>query len=495
MNVESLFLEATSVYDESCHHVDEQDMNTPILVAVSGGVDSMVLLHIMERVSRARKLTCIAVHVNHGLRDSATADEEFVASVCRDWGVRCETVRLHLREQFEDLQSVPSGLEELARKARYESFFDVAVKWGVKRVFIGHHADDQLETMLWRLARGTSLTGLAGMRPLVKNDGLLFVRPLLSQTRATICEYATFHQIDHVEDETNQDVRYTRNQIRHEVVPALCKLHPRAAHHASQLADLLRVEDDFMEGLARDVVHRTMHFATGEVHTNIKNFRSVPLPLQRRAIKILLYYLAEESWSMRHIEAVLRLVEADSPSATLHLQGNVLARRSYESLWVGKGTSQVGVKRYQFGWTLGEGATLLGVHDGKANWEFRCERFVKAEGLRTSSLWETRIPPLPTLVVRSAEAGERLSPLGMTGTKKAQDVFTDAKVERAVRWSWPILCDDSGNVLWVPGVLRSSHALLSDDDSTGWTIRAHRLPETGETAAFSDTFQGFVDIE
>lgn len=198
---------------------------------------------------------------------------------------------------------------------------------------------------------------------------------------------------------------------------------------------------------------------------------------------------------MRHIEAVVRLVQADSPSATLHLQDDVFARRSYGYLWIGRGNPQSEAKRYHLEWTLEDGATLLGVNDGQANWEFRCQRWLRGDAVRTSSLWETRIPQLGSLVVRTANVGERLSLLGMTGTKKAQDVFTDAKVEKAVRWSWPILCDDSGNVLWVPGVLRTSCALLSDDDSTGWTLLARRAPETGEVTAFSDTFPGFVDIE
>ncbi len=492
MDEKPLFLDAISLYDESLNSLRPRDYDTPILVAVSGGVDSMVLLHVALRASRSRNLTFIAVHVNHGLRESAATDEKFVTSICSDWGVRCEARRVDLKERFPERTS---GIEELAREARYQAIRDVAKELGADSVWLGHHADDQLETMLWRLARGTSLSGLAGMRPFLRRAGLLFVRPFLGQTRASILEYAERHHIHFVEDETNRDLGYTRNQIRHEVVPALYKRHSKAAVHASQLATVLQAEDDFMEGLARGIVHRRARFGTGEVRVDLKNFRRVPLPLQRRAIKILLYYLAEESWSMRHIEAVVRLVQADSPSATLHLQGDVFARRSYGFLWVGKGNPQGEAKRYHLAWTLEEGATLLGVNDGQANWEFRCQQWVKGDSMRTSSPWETRIPGLGSLVVRTANVGERLSPLGMTGTKKAQDVFTDAKVEKAVRWSWPILCDDSGNVVWVPGVLRTSHALLSDDDSTGWTLRARRAPKTREITAFSDTFPGFVDIE
>ncbi|GMA50511.1 hypothetical protein GCM10025857_18680 [Alicyclobacillus contaminans] len=219
-----------------------------ILVAVSGGLDSMVLLSAAREVAASHGLALSAIHVNHHLRATAAADAAWVRHYCTVHDIPLRIAHVHLDE-------VPPverrGPEADARRLRYQAVAEEARRIGAAAVLLAHHADDQVETVLLRLMRGTSVTGLHGMLPHTEHHGVVWLRPLLLFTKQQLAEYARQERIDYVEDDSNLDERYTRNYLRHRVVPLLRARQPRLAETVGQMCQILRDEDDYLEAAAR----------------------------------------------------------------------------------------------------------------------------------------------------------------------------------------------------------------------------------------------------
>ena len=220
-----------------------------VCVALSGGVDSVCLLHAFKVCSADMGITLSAIHIEHGIRgEESLRDMAFCGELCGAWGiplkiVRADAVRL-AKERGE-------SLEEAARRVRYDAFFALLRGNEADLVATAHHADDVAETILFRLARGTGLTGMRAVR---EYGGL--IRPLLGRTRAEIETYADENALPHVCDSTNEDENFTRNYIRRCALPAFEKIHEGAARHLLEFASLAAEEDAFLQKLAEEkVVH------------------------------------------------------------------------------------------------------------------------------------------------------------------------------------------------------------------------------------------------
>ena len=214
-----------------------------VIVGFSGGADSVCLLHFLRHLSQKKHFEVLALHVNHGLRGaSATADERFCKKMAKALEVEFFSCKKAVRALAKKLDL---SIEHAARKARYEAFAEVAKKTGASKIALGHHLDDQAETVLLNLLRGTKIDGLCGIpsrRPL--NSKVEIVRPLLCITRAEVEDYIKENNLSFVTDQTNQDDIYTRNWVRHELLPMLESRQPKIRQHlcamAEQLAEKLK---------------------------------------------------------------------------------------------------------------------------------------------------------------------------------------------------------------------------------------------------------------
>ncbi len=214
-----------------------------MLVAVSGGRDSVCLLHYLAAMPR--DFTVAAAHLNHGQRPTAGRDVDFVRQLCRELDVPLTVERADVPALARE-RGV--GLEEAGRMARYDFFRRTADRLGAQRIATAHHAADQAETVVLNLVRGTGMQGLAGIPPVRGR----IVRPLLETSREEIETYLEIHRLSHVEDETNRDTALRRNLLRREVMPRLAELHDGAAANICRTAELLRQEDAFLDALAAD---------------------------------------------------------------------------------------------------------------------------------------------------------------------------------------------------------------------------------------------------
>ena len=218
-----------------------------ILCAVSGGRDSMCLLHYLWTLGRRENFSVAAVHMNHGQRETAQRDVLFVQDFCRERGIPCVTEQVSVPEKAKEWGV---GIEEAGRRLRYETFRRAAELTCADRIATAHHAADQAETVLLNLLRGTGPEGLAGIPP-VRGE---IIRPLLETSRQEIEAYLERHGIDHVEDETNGDRSLTRNRLRLDIMPLLRELYPGAEGSICRTAEILRRE----EGCWRELVERVL---------------------------------------------------------------------------------------------------------------------------------------------------------------------------------------------------------------------------------------------
>ena len=301
-----------------------------VLCALSGGADSMYLLCRLLEGAEGGGYTVCCAHYNHGLRDTARRDEDFVRRWCEEKGI---ALAVGHGDVAAEAVRTGQGLEECARSLRYAFLRRVAGEQNCTLIATGHHAGDNGETVLMNLIRGSGLKGLCGI-PEQQGD---LLRPMLSVSREEILRYLAERDIPHVEDETNADDRYTRNNLRHRVMPLLEELNPRAAEHISAAARRLREDEEFLTALAAKLTEDAMR-EEGQVSLPARTLKDAPRPLAVRACAL----LAEElglGMESTHLEAVLALCGAGCPSARVSLPGGT-ARREYDRLVFSKGTPE-----------------------------------------------------------------------------------------------------------------------------------------------------------
>ncbi len=399
-----------------------------VLIGVSGGPDSVALLSALVELGW-RPYVC---HLNHQLRgaDSDT-DAEFVRELA---------TRYDLPSFIEACTIAPD--EDSARRARHEFFARISERTGLKKLMLAHTADDQVETFLLRLLRGAGVPGLVGIWPERQLGTLRVIRPLLKVRRQEIMEYLAAKKLSYREDKSNTDTRFTRNRIRHELLPLLEReYNPAIRDVLLNTAEILRDEDFY---LLHHVAQRFYMAVCQNDAVNVKTLANYPTAIQRRVLRFWLGGDSESgpSFTFDQIEAVRHAALGDAPSAVIDLPDDLVVYREYK--WLQKARRK-DLERVEGKWPLGlTGETVvreLGVR-------FVLERVESSpypqESLDADALGEG-------LFVRTWENGDRFQPLGMGETKKLQDFFVDEKVPRLKRGRVPLVCTADGRIAWVVG--------------------------------------------
>ncbi len=259
-----------------------------VLLGVSGGSDSMAMLHIFQTLSRTVPFTCAVAHLHHGIRGRhADKDRELVQRVAEMYGIPC-----HIKEV--DVPALARtgkmSLEDAARRSRYAFFEQLCAGHGYTKVALAHTLNDSTETVLMKLLRGTGLKGLCGIarsRPL--KAGTDIIRPLLSFTKKDLLTYCREQRIPWHEDRTNTDTDLLRNDLRRNVLPRLRKLNPNLDNTLASMADVLSEEDRYMDDIARRTFEAVMQKRTANgVRLDIRELLSFPKAVQRRTVRLAL---------------------------------------------------------------------------------------------------------------------------------------------------------------------------------------------------------------
>ncbi len=430
----------THVFEKACAAFPIQ-AGERIVVAVSGGSDSVCLLHLLrERAARHGLLLHVA-HLNHQFRIEADDEARFVARLSEAWGIPVTVASLPVAALC---KAQGWSKQEGARNVRYRFLEETAQRVGAKWIATGHTADDQAETFLMRLLRGAGPTGLAAIPRWRETQRATLIRPLLDVTRQTIVAELTRAGIAWVEDPSNARPTSLRNRIRHELLPILAQYNPRIKETLCREASLLRDEDDGMRAVALEQIATLARQHGEEILLNAAGLRALHPALQRRVLRWGIAQRTGVVASFDRIEA-LRQSLARPPGAVYMLPGGVRAERHHTDLILRRGAPMPPPPPAPI-----EIPTLEASVDAPA-WRLRL-RFTPSRPSRVSpdcAVFDRDKVTLP-MTLRAWQPGDRFMPSGMKGRKKVQDFFVDKKIPRGLRHTLPILACPVG-ILWIVG--------------------------------------------
>ncbi|MBX3347265.1 MAG: tRNA lysidine(34) synthetase TilS [Nitrospira sp.] len=421
------------------------------MVAISGGPDSVALLSILHHLRSHWKLTLTAIHCNYGLRGAESdEDQRFVEALCLSL-----VVPLHVRRAHIQTDRRTASLQAEARDIRYRLMQEIRTMSGADRIAVGHTADDQAETVLLWMLRGAGLTGLSGM-PTVRDDAV--VRPLYETTRREILTYLRTAGVSYREDSSNAKPLYLRNRIRQEVIPLLTQLVPSSSKALCRLADLCRADDHYLD---QEVAVRTASAVkwgtTGAWTLDRRTLADLPLPLQRRCLRLLLRRSDphQRAPSFHKIERVRRLVSSPESDCRVAIKGGAIVVTMQTLRFIPFPAGHREDRRHR---DADAPHTPISI-PGELIWP--------GTGQRLQVQLQEYDPrePVPeqdqilvdadrithALTIRSWVPGDRFCPRGMGGhSKKLQDFFTDMKIPMARRDRVPLVVAPEG-ILWIVG--------------------------------------------
>lgn len=437
-----------------------------VLVALSGGPDSVAMLSVLQALAPSWNLSLTVVHCNYGLRGAESdGDAQFVSRLCRRMAVPCRVAPLTvaLRESGSS-----SSFQARAREARYRLFRALAGELGAERVALGHTADDQAETVLLRMLRGAGLRGLAGM-PHMREK--LFIRPLLGISRQDILSYLKSTGLSYRTDSSNAKSIYLRNRVRHELVPVLESLAPGATRMLARQADILRDDDRVLDAVAARCLTRTIlsHESTALILDRAALLRQ-PAALQRRMLKKALQALSPASGTPRSDQLVSLLASLSTTrSGGVWKVGavTIACEQHQVRMTIASGSplrDRTGPAARSNGHVLHSFSVELTIDTlpSTASWRLSGEsiRLREVTGKQGLILLKKKSPVLALfdaeelslpLRIRAWRQGDWFCPAGMNGRrKKLQDYFTDAKLSRSMRERIPLLLSRDG-IAWIVG--------------------------------------------
>ena len=311
----------------SPHTLTGEPQDSPLLVAYSGGADSGALLHMVIAYAKEHGAKVYAAHVNHGIRGAeADRDEEFCRATAKQYGIELFTLRADVPGIAAKEQK---SIETAARDVRYAFFSDVMKKHAIKTLCVAHNADDNLETIIFNIARGSALGGVCGI-PLTRDvDGGVIVRPMLSISKADILDYCSVNNIKYVTDSTNTDTDYARNRIRARIIPELKAIAPGAENAAARLSDTLRADALCLDSMAEWFLSETRNGYFIET----EKLCGSPSAIVTRALMTMYSEISEgASLEYDHIKALMELANKATPHASLDLPFGIRAVIENKSL-------------------------------------------------------------------------------------------------------------------------------------------------------------------
>ena len=424
-------------------------------VALSGGPDSLCLLHLLWRLGQEIGFEVLALHVDHGLRPESPREAEQAVALARALGVEAEILEADL-----PLVEDPGNLQQRAREARLALLEGAASQRGCRWIALGHTATDQAETVLMRAVRGAGLQGLAGM----SRVRAPFIRPLLGVSRAEVRRYVEQHSLSPLEDPSNATDLYLRNRVRHHVLPLLERENPAVVQALCRLAESCREDHEALESMALEALARARR-SDGLQVGELQGLR--PAILHR----VLRQAYAGVTGSTRrlsrgHVEEMARLLCTTDGSASLDLPGIRLLREYDLLCWRESASAAGDTVRAEERWTepvVVTGPGVVALPDGRSLHLRRMGPQAPAEG----QLLDPRRAPFP-LTIRGPAPGDRVV-VGPRMSRKVARLLMDAKIPRGDRWRVPLIfCGDV--VVAVVGV-RVAHGYAAEPGRDGLSVK------------------------
>lgn len=405
-----------------------------LVVAVSGGIDSMVLLHCLNSLKDSFGISLYVCHVNHHTREACKAEAELVEETCRQYGLPLEILDYHYSEE--------DNFHQASRKARYDFFRKIALKKGANKIVLAHQADDLAETILMRIVRGSSLSGYAGILNEGEYQGVKIIRPLLGVSRNDIAIYQQENSVSFMEDESNLKDDYTRNRFRHHVMPPIKEENPAYTKKFAQFSQYLSEAYSLVRETAEAFISRHIKFED--------TFASVPAnkiarenPAVRKEIcKLVIDRLSQDSVEVSFTQFLDldTLACGDKTYAEIDIGNDLTVIKSYDDLYFHRYRPET--IRFEFRidgfgeYRLPDGSLLSistnnSIFDGKPH-----------------ELWYNDLDSVFPITIRNRRDGDRVEMA--VGSKKIKDLFIQKKIPHADRDTLPVILDKQGKIIWIP---------------------------------------------
>ena len=429
-----------------------------LLVGVSGGSDSMALLHLLCKLKTEYNLHLVVAHVDHMFRgDQSYEDYVFVEKYCAEWGVTFEGTRINVPEY---INNTGKSSQVASREVRYKFFEEIMSKYAIHKLVLAHHGDDQLETILMRLTRGATGEARAGIKIRRTLREYEIIRPFLWASKDDVEEYCFNHGIAYRLDASNEKPVYARNRYRLHVLPFLKQENARVHEHFQRFSEELLEDEAFLNALAEEHLRAMVLKKDKEVKISIDKLLQTPKPLQRRCIQLILNYLyfeRQEDLSATHIQSMITLFQSSPPSGEVHLPAGLKVIKSYNECIFTFGKSDP--ESYSYTIHI-QGETIL--PNGRKIQAVKNQSIDdKSNNIFVINFEDIHLP----LTVRTRKDGDRMRVKGLNGSRKVKNIFIDKKVPVTERALWPIVEDANQEILWIPGLVKSDKEVVKESKS------------------------------
>lgn len=426
---------------QTIEQFDMLETGDRVLAAVSGGPDSVALLHILNEYCTAHGIPLFVVHVNHGLRSEATEEANYVAALAAQWNL---PFRLFEVDVAAMATKQGMSLEQAGHEVRFRCFREAMLQWNITRLALGHHQNDRAETLLLHLVHGCGLDGLASMPPV---DGKL-IRPLIHVTKAELAEYCNRKQLKYYTDATNLEAGCLRNRIRLELLPQLQEYNPQIVDAITRLQDSCGTDAEYLNQKTQGIWKQWGIVRNGEVEFPLVEFRRQHKAIQQRLLRKMMTLLtgAATGLTYRQIQDMIKLTESNQGSRQLFLSGGIRYVRQYDRIVLRSEREER--PGYEFEWDMREPFDL-------ETWPCTITMWMAENGGRIADNLQTVMVDAECLaerlIIRNRKTGDTVQPIGMQGHKSLKKYMIERKVPADIRDSIPLI-ESNGEIIWIPGI-------------------------------------------
>lgn len=389
----------------------------------------MALLHYLINNYKDK---IIVAHINHNVRKQSNTEELFLSNYCKDNNITFECMKI---TEYKE-----NNFENEARKKRYKFYKEMLTKYNSSYLFLAHHADDLMETIIMKITRGSNINGYAGIKKISYQDNYYIVRPFLDYTKQDILEYIKKYNITYYDDYTNNDITYTRNRIRHNIIPLLKKedinIHKKFIKYSNTLNEYNDYINYEIDNIIKDIyINNTLYLDKFNImHPFIK--------------KNILYHILNNIYNNKdnivkdiHIKNILNLINNPKPNITINMPNNIYVTKEYNILIF---SNKYNIENYNIKFDKKvsiNNFTIEQIENTSLNGNDIC---------RLNSN-EIRLP----LYIRNKKDGDYIELLGLNKKKKIKEIFIECKIPIRQRNNYPVLVDSKNNILWLPNLKKS----------------------------------------
>ncbi|MGP4073763.1 tRNA lysidine(34) synthetase TilS [Piscibacillus sp. B03] len=413
-----------------------------LFLAVSGGPDSLAILHFFASIQASWNLTLKTLTVDHQLRGKESRDDaQFVKEESERLGIPCQIGQVNV-EGYKEKHQV--GTQVAARELRYQFFHNCMKDCPYSKLVLGHHQDDFTESMVMQFIKGVRPNGIPVKRTFGNHE---LIRPFLCVSKEEIMNYLSKHSLTPRLDPSNEEDSYTRNRVRHHVIPLMVQENPNLSKSLFNLQEQLVEDSDYLDSLAEEKFHEIIEQKPGRVVFSITVFNGLPLPLQRRIFHLILNYLYKyEIMEKDYFMTFKEWIQSNQPNSEFQVNEYMMFIKAYDECVIRKGSK----RELQYYETLGLNESIQ-LPNG---WGASVSEVNEVREIGTHTLFCDINHITFPLTVRTRKNGDRIKPLGMNGHKKVKDIFIDHKIPKYLRDEWPIV-ETNNEVIWIPFICKS----------------------------------------